>query len=389
MSMQRNHGSEAGFTLLELLIVTIVFGVVIAGALGFMTVQHNAFNKGADQLMTLQNLRYAYQTLEIDLSTLGSNVPAGQPAMVLAEDDVVAFTGDYTSNLANDISAVYIDPDAPNGLVQAPRSRISIPNSSFSWPDTVYRAPGGTPSMAELIIYFFESDTTTGRADDYVLKRQVNTASPEVLSRNLLKQGSTPFFRYFQKRTYTSQSSELDSIPDGDLPLFHSVKLHGSATDTAESARSDSIRAVRVSFRSTNGRTGADERFADVSRVIDLPNAGFRIVGTCGDEPILGGTLALQIVAPSGTDLVRLTWSPAVDETSGEKDVMRYVLYRRGVPNTGNWGDPFLSIPAGAGSYTYDDATVLQDSTYQYAHAAQDCTPTLSPLSQVQQITVN
>ena len=106
MSMQRNHGSEAGFTLIELLIVTIVFGVVIAGALGFMTVQHNAFNKGADQLMTLQNLRYAYQTLEIDLSTLGSNVPAGQPAMVLAEDDVVAFTGDYTSNLANDISAV-------------------------------------------------------------------------------------------------------------------------------------------------------------------------------------------------------------------------------------------------------------------------------------------
>ena len=51
--------------------------------------------------MTLQNIRYAYQTLEIDLTTLGSNVPAGQPAMVLADDDVIAFTGDYTSNLVN------------------------------------------------------------------------------------------------------------------------------------------------------------------------------------------------------------------------------------------------------------------------------------------------
>ncbi len=249
--------SEAGFTLIELVIVTVVFGVVVAGTLGFMTAQHSAFNKGSDQLMTLQNLRYAYQTLEIDLTTLGSNVPAGQPELVLAGENVIAFTADYTSNLANDVSAVYIDTDAPSGLVQAPSPSISIPNSPFSWPDTLYLAPGGTPSMAELIIYFFEPDASTARTDDYILKRQVNDASPEVLSRNLVRQGSTPFFRYFRERVYTSQSSELDSIPDGDLPLFHAVRLHGSAIDTANSARGDSIRAVRVSFRSTNGRTGA------------------------------------------------------------------------------------------------------------------------------------
>ena len=389
MSRQEVFGREAGFTLIELLIVTVVFGIVLTGALGFMTVQHNAFFKGADQLMTLQNLRYAYQTLEIDLTTLGSNVPAGQPGMVLAGDDVIAFTGDYTSNLVNDLSAVYIDPDAPNGLVQAPRVKINIPNSSFAWPDTVYRAPGGTPSMAELIIYFFELDATTARADDYVLRRQVNDASPEVLARNLLRQGTMPFFRYFGERTYTSQSSKLDSIPDGDLPLFHSVVLHGSATDTANSARADSIRAVRVSFRSTNGRPGADEWFADLSRVIDLPSAGFGIVMTCGDEPILGSPLTVQVVSPVGTPIVRLDSPPATDESVGEKDVIRYVLYRRDVPNNGDWGDPFLSIPAGAASYTYEDATVQVGSTYQYAHAAQDCTPSLSPLSQAQQITVS
>ena len=124
MNMRNILKSKAGFTLIELLIVTLVFGIVVAGALGFMTAQQNAFNKGSDQLLTLQNLRYAYQTLEIDLSTLGSNVPAGQPAMVLAKDDVVAFTADYTSNLANDVSAGYIDPDAPTGMVQAPRTRI-------------------------------------------------------------------------------------------------------------------------------------------------------------------------------------------------------------------------------------------------------------------------
>ena len=375
--------------MIELLIVTVVFGIVITGTLGFMTVQHKAFLKGSDRLMTLQNLRYAYQTLEIDLTTLGSNVPAGQPAMVLADDDVIAFTGDYTSNLANDVSAVYIDLDAPNGLVQSPRVKIDIPNSPFAWPDTIYQAPGGTPSMAELIIYFFEPDVTTARADDYVLKRQVNDASPEVLARNLMKQGSMPFFRYLGERNYTSQSSELDSIPDGDLPLFHSVPLHGSATDTAASARGDSIRAVRVSFRSTNGRPGADEWFADVSRIIDLPSAGFGMVMTCGDGPILGSPLTVQVVTPDVTPIVRLDWLPATDESVGEKDVIRYVLYRRDVPNNGTWGDPFLSIPAGAASYTYEDATVEVGGTYQYAHSAQDCTPSLSPLSPVQQITVS
>jgi hypothetical protein len=356
-----------------------------------MTVQHKAFLKGSDRLMTLQNLRYAYQTLEIDLTTLGSNVPAEQPAMVLADVDVIAFTGDYTSNLANDVSAVYIDSDAPNGLVQAPRVTINMPNSSFAWPDTIYEAPGGTPSMTELIIYFFEPDVTTARADDYVLKRQVNDALPEVLARNLLKQGSTPFFRYFGERRYTSQIPELDSIPDGDLPVFHSAVLHGSTANTATSARGDSIRAVRVSFRSTNGRPGADEWFADLSRVIDLPSAGFGIVMTCGDEPILGSPLTVQVVSPDPLEppIVRLAWLPATDESVGEKDVIRYVLYRRPVPNTGDWGDPFLSIPAGAASYTYEDATVQVGSTYQYAHAAQDCTPSLSPLSQAQQITVS
>lgn len=369
--------------------MTVVFGIIITAALGFMTAQQRAFNRGVEDLMTLQNLRYAYQALEIDLHALGLNVPDGQPGLVLAEEDVIAFTGDYTSNLVNDVSAVYVDPDAPTGMVQAPRSAVSLPNSSYSWPDTTYLAAGGTPSMAELIIFFFDPDTSTARTDDYILKRQVNGADPEVLARNLLQQGSTPFFRYFRKRINSDRSSQLDSIPDGDLPLFHSIKIHGSSSDTANSAKTDSVRALRVTFRSTNGRSGDAERFAEVSRIIDLPNAGFGVVGTCGDEPILDNDLTLQVLDPSGTPSVRITWAPSVDESSGEQDVIRYVLYRRGVPNSGDWGDPFLSIPSGAGSYTYDDGSVETDSTYQYVHAAQDCTPSLSSFSQVQQVTIN
>ena len=132
MTAQKNRRGQRGFSLVELLIVTVVFGIIIAGTMGFMTSQHRAFSRGADQMSALQNLRFAHQTLAIDLSTLGNNVPVGQPELVFAGDDVIAFTGDYASNLANDISAAYIDRDALSGQVQAPLSSISIPNTSYS-----------------------------------------------------------------------------------------------------------------------------------------------------------------------------------------------------------------------------------------------------------------
>ena len=486
MNMHENRTGTGGFTLVEMLIATAVFGVIVAAALGFMTVQNRAFHVGSERLLMVQNLRYASQSLEMDLRTLGSNVPDGQPGLILADEDVVAFSADHTSNV-RDFSAVYFDRDAADGMVQAPRTSVNLPNSSYTWPDTVYTALGGAPSAAELIIFFFQPDTSTTRTDDFVLMRQVNGSTPEVLARDLLNQGSTPFLRYFRKRIYTGQSS-LDSVPDSALPLFHSAKIHGSAGDTASSAKPDSVRAVRVSFRATNGRTGDDERFIDLSRVIDLPNAGIGIMGACGDQPILDGNLQVAVLGGGGPiqeaiveyeglialkdqlgwmsdpyavvlgDVVNLLeaalvelnesppdtveaagkidaaedkllqayadglvnlgqhmahmglleaivigageeefdddapfrvhlqWAPSVDESSGEMDVVRYLIYRRSVG--GDWGNPIVSIPAGSESYVFDDVTVEPDSTYQYTHAAQDCTPTLSPLSTLQQVIV-
>ena len=98
---------------------------------------------------------------------------------------------------------------------------------------------------------------------------------------------------------------------------------------------------------------------------------------TCGDEPILGSVgFAATVVVVGGQSQVQLTWLPAMDESSGEKDVLRYVIYR----STGMGGitDPLLSIPAGQASYTYLDATVSPGVTYYYSMAAQDCTPALS-----------
>mgnify|MGYP001950835591 CR=1 FL=1 len=44
-------------------------------------------------------------------------------------------------------------------------------------------------------------------------------------------------------------------------------------------------------------------------------------------------------------------------------------------------GVPFVAVPAGAASYGYTDATVDSAGVYEFAVAAQDCTPTLSSLT--------
>ncbi len=106
MTPQDRGGARAGFTMVELIITLSVFGIILAAALGFMVLQNRALMQGTDRLVVVQGLRYVIQQLEIDLQTAGSNVPREQPRMVYAGSGVIAFTGDHTSNLRNDISAV-------------------------------------------------------------------------------------------------------------------------------------------------------------------------------------------------------------------------------------------------------------------------------------------
>jgi len=381
MNTHEKQRPDSGFSLIELIVATLIFGVIVSGALGFMTVQNRAFSRGTDQLNALQNLRYAYQLLEIDLSTLGNNVPEGQPSLVYGGDSVIAFSADHTSNRQNDFSAVFINTGFPNGWVIAPRNAVSLPGAGVSWPDTVYMN-GPVRSPAELIVFFFVLDDNTARSDDYVLYRQVNDRDPEVVARGLLKLDDRPFFRYYQRKSFTSQVAQLDSISDSSIPLFHTAKEHGALDDTASSALADSVRAVRVNMRVTNGRPGEEERFSETSRIIPLPNAGFGVTGSCGDQPINNQTITAVLTMVDGVPTVELAWDKVVDEGGGENDVVRYVVFKvEGALVGGDWGEPFRSIPAGADDDTFSDSEVESGKTYRYTFAAQDCTPTLSGLA--------
>jgi prepilin-type N-terminal cleavage/methylation domain-containing protein len=374
--------AERGMTLLEMLIAMLVFSIVLGGALSVFRSQSRGFSKGSDRMTVLQNVRFATGILESDIRTAGSGVPDIQPFLVYADKDVLAFNSNYTSNVQSDVAAVYYDPDAPAGSVSAltKGTAITIPNSSFSYPDTSYMT-GGINSFAETIIFFFTPDSSTARTDDYVLWRQVNRDSPNVVARNLLHTGSLPFFEYHRERTLVGGVKSILAVPGTSLPLRHSVPIHLSPGDTAAAAVIDSVRGVRVNLTATNGQTGAAEQLRTITRLVRIPNAGLAARKTCGDEPLpvaalgaVGGTNA------TGDPIVTLTWNQSIDESSGEKDVVRYVLWRR-LSAVAQWGDPYLSIPNGNPNYVYVDAAVASGDQYMYAVAAQDCTPLLSALA--------
>ena len=120
---------------------------------------------------------------------------------------------------------------------------------------------------------------------------------------------------------------------------------------------------------------------------LSLPNSGIARLQSCGAVPLLGTALVAVSGGWVGAETIDLTWLAALDETGGEQDVLRYVIWRRlaGAPS---WGDPYRSIPAGNANYLFSDSSVQVGETWEYQISAQDCTPSISVRAQSNQATV-
>ncbi len=374
--------ARQGFTLIELLLALVVMVIVLGGALEFLTAQSRMFRRGGDAMAVLQNLSFGADNLQNLVRTAGSNTTLTQPPVIYGNETTLAFNADYVSNDRNDISAVYIDPDAPAQEVDGLRAaqQMTIPGSSpaFNYPAVDY-LDGGINTPAETITLFFTPDPETARGDDFLLMRQVNDQPAEVLIRRVLPDSNAlPFFRYYKMRVPqgNGQVPVLSLVPPNELPLAHGNPIHGTGADAV--SRIDSLRAVLVSYVVTNGQAGDLERRERISFNIPLPNMGLKQLKICGSEPVLGTALVAAFDNADGTDKINLTWNQAFDETLGEKDVVRYVLWRRKAG--GAWVEPVTSVTAaGVQSYAYSDSKDLEKgATYEYRLSAQDCSPKLS-----------
>jgi prepilin-type N-terminal cleavage/methylation domain-containing protein len=358
-----------GFSLIELLIAIVVMAVVLAGTMNFFMGQSRTFRKATTDMVLLQNARFATDLLNEHFRSVGANLTVGQPSVIYADKNTFAFNADYATNIAGDVDAIYYEPKAPTNQIQSllKAQAFTIPNSSpaLSYPGADY-VQAGVPSPAEAITFWFAPDTETTRADDFVLLRQVNSSVPEVVVRNVLPDSTYPFFRYMYLKTDAVTSVQtIDTIPAASLPATYasSTIING-----------DSLRGVIISFIVSNGLADTAERTRPVSVIASLPNIGMRQLQTCGAKP-------LPVPAPVATEVspgkIRVTWTASPDENGGERDVMRYAVTRMASFAPGVWTN-VQSIPAG-GVYNIVDSGLNTGVIYNYAVAAQDCTPAFSP----------
>jgi hypothetical protein len=91
-------------------------------------------------------------------------------------------------------------------------------------------------------------------------------------------------------------------------------------------------------------------------------------------------TATATLVSVGGVpSLVHLTWNSSLDQDNGEKDVARYLVFKK-LTSSGDWGSPIADIAASQPTYSLDD-TSLSEGTWKYGIVAQDCSPTNSSIT--------
>jgi prepilin-type N-terminal cleavage/methylation domain-containing protein len=381
----RRSTNIRGFTLVEMMIALVVLSLVMGATISLLRGQIRTFRLGGERLEQAQNMRYAVSTVDRMLRTTGAGVANQQPMFIYGGDNVVAFNSNYTNNL-QDFCAVNVNPDAPAGSFEIlpVASAYVLPNTAFLYPSMTYAAGA---CLAETIVFYFRPDSTTPDPADFVLMQKVNAMPADLVAKNLFAYPGRPFFQYFvHPRTLLVPPAARDSLVIAGvagsgivLPIQHSVGVHGSPADSAgdpsNSYLADSVKAVRINVRVSNGLTGNEQRLRDISTVVSLPNNGLVQFRDCGTAPLLSGALAVTPNLPGQPPSVMLRWPASYDEAAGETDVSQYNIYRKELADP-SFGSTLMTVPAGLPPpYTWIDEGVEAGTDYVYAIAAQDCSP--------------
>lgn len=383
--------ARRGMTLIEILVAMTIFSLLLGSLLRMLSTQTRSFDSGTADMGMTQNLGYASTVFQQEFVLAGAGVPDAQPPVVYAGTNAFILNADYASN-TDSLSPAFYNPGLPTGQVQAltAAQRFVLPgtNPGFAYPDSNYYARGSTTlnSPAETISWWFSPDSSTDASTDWVLFRQVNAQPPEPVVRNIIQTQGRNFFRYYVQKVPTTGTSTatLDTVPTSLMPLKHSAGYHGSTADVGAAALIDSVARVEVNFTVTNGQTGSALRSRAINFSVPLPNVGTRAAVACGNPPLSSALSAGWVintgVTPYDTAMV-LTWPRSADEVGGENDVRSYVIWRR-VRGTSNWNDPIATVGAGPATPSWTDRSAVKAAPgYDYALAAQDCTPALSSMS--------
>ncbi len=376
------RGNRRGYSLGELLLtLTLTIGV-FAAAVPFFTMQMRALAQDVGRTDAQQTARYAQNTVDRELRNIGigvqpmdaaQGIPRNQPKIVQAHKFSVTFNTDLISNDTSDVEAVYFDPNVPLNLTVAMNTggTVTLPYSSKSYPDYTYRKSDGSMSLAETVSYWVSPDSSYPSANNmYVLYRRVNDGAISIVATGLRITTGQPFFKYNR----VLPSGAIDSIPTSSLPIYWD----------ASGSIADSIRTVNLAVNGVFQGYNLQNRSQTFTRTVNsqtaLANIGLSQRSSCGDIPLNPGTPTVSMVYVSGVpDHVLMTFNASPDETSGEKDVERYAIFRRVA--AGTWGEPISQVgKSNSATYTWEDFNLVPGVTFEYGVSAQDCSPANSAM---------
>lgn len=369
---------RSGFTLLEMIIAMTLIAITLALTVPFFRTEVQAFGNISGRDDAQQNARYGVSMVDRELRVAGVGVVDPQPLVVQAAPYAVTFNVDLVSRDKNDRGAAYYDPDVdPTAASMLPRtSKVTLPLSAIQYPDSNYTQQGGAPSEAETVSFWVAPDPDPSANGTYALFRRVNALPATVVAKALVIKSGEPAFRYFKADTL----GQLVEVNQNMLPVYHKAPIHNSKADTANfSALVDSIRVVRVRINGQFTDRKGVKNVRPVETGVRIMNAGLLKYHTCGDPPLPGsGLLAVPSATPAPN--VVLSWNSSVDQSSGEKDVEQYSIYRRSNANP-LFSEPIASIPGGSPNYSFTDSQVSSGDQLVYGVAAVDCGGQSSPIS--------
>jgi hypothetical protein len=305
-----------------------------------------------------------------------------QPMIVQADGFAITFNADLVTKDRNDPMSIYYDADIDSTGADAMMntSKVTLPNSAVSYPDSNYMS-GGVSSPAETISYWLTKDSTASRTDQYILFRRVNTLSPKVVAKGIIVPYGQNFFQYMRPNT----TGGLDSIRAAKLPIYHSAPVHGSPADTGSSALTDSIRVIRMTVTGLYNDPDKGPIMKTVASSTKLLNVGMSRSTVCGDKPIAVTSATANIAAVTGggpwhVSKVRIAWNSSLDQDGGEKDVARYLIFKK-LAASADWGSPIADLAASQTNYTLDDTSLINGQTWVWGVVAQDCSPNNSDVT--------
>ena len=154
----RRGKSERGFTLVELLVAALVFGIISASAFSLMAQHQPIFNQQQNLAEVNIALRNAVAQMQIDIANAGSNYYTGAnipnyPVGVVVTNNVVASGGDcrsgtplqYSTNCFDAMSIITADKNtAPENPMSNSSGCIDTSAATSGANGTAYLSPSGS-----------------------------------------------------------------------------------------------------------------------------------------------------------------------------------------------------------------------------------------------------